>query len=402
MSNRRQNRPSQVRPRPPSGGRPPASSTPRRSTRTPSTRIPARTPPKRSRLPLPASAILGLAVAGLAAVVVLFGSGGLNWAGDALGGALGGLFKGIMATPEPEPTPLPILVAPSLDAPTNPYTNQPQVTLTGSIPAEFAGDPDITVRLYVAAGGAAPTEVKEVAVPSTALFTIAGVQLADGVNEFTTTLVAPGTESDPSPVVTYILDSAPPEVSVQSPAEGATVNRDVVEILGVTQELSAITARNETNGATAQATAEGDGSFAVTVALAPGPNAITLTVTDPAGNQQPATLNVNRGTGTLDASITASDYRISVASLPQALTVRVAVTDPDGRPLAGATVLFNVTVPGLPPIVPGELTTDDAGIASFKTVIPTGATTGSGLITALVTTELDGEVSAKRGILVVD
>jgi hypothetical protein len=402
VSNRRQTRPSQVRPRPPSGGR---SSTPapaQRKRSSSSSRIPARTPTRGNRLPIPANALLALAVVGLAAVVVLFAGGGLGWAGDALGGAFGGLFGRITATPEPEPTPLPLLVAPTLDAPTNPYTNQPQVTLTGSIPPEFAGDPDVTVKLYVAAGGGAPTEVKEVAVPTTALFTIAAVPLVDGVNDFTATLVAPGTESDPSPVVTYVLDSTPPEIAILSPEDGATVNRDVVEILGVTQELSEVVARNEATGATAQATAEGDGSFSVTVPLATGINGITINVTDPAGNAGSAVLSVLQGSGELAATISASDYRISVASLPQALTVRIAVTDPDGRPLAGATVLFNVTVSGLPPIVPGELTTDESGSASFRTVIPTGATTGSGLITALVSTELDGEVTAKRGILVVD
>lgn len=350
---------------------------------------------------LPANLLLGAAVVALAVGILVVGAGGASWLGGALGDAVGGLVGRITATPEPSPTPLPILDPPSLRAPINPYTNQPTVTLSGSIPADLAGDPDVTVRIDVAAGGGPPTEVKEIAVPSSATFTVAEVPLVEGPNDFTATLVVPGAQSEPSPVATYVLDTQPPEITIRSPADGATVNRALVEITGLTQELSDVVARNEANGAMAEATAEGDGSFTIAVPIVAGINGITVNVTDPAGNPGSAVVSVRMGSGKLAASITASSYRISVGSLPEPLTVRVAVTDPDGAPLAGAQVLFSLTLPGIPAIVPEVTTTDASGTAAFRTVIPTGATPGSGMITALVTSQRDGEVTAQRGILVV-
>jgi hypothetical protein len=70
----------------------------------------------------------------------------------------------------------------------------------------------------------------------------------------------------------------------------------------------------------------------------------------------------------------------------------VAVTDPDGRPLEGASVLFTITVPGIPAIVPSEVSTDGAGVASFRTTIPAAATPGTGPITALITTSEFGSL----------
>jgi hypothetical protein len=57
--------------------------------------------------------------------------------------------------------------------------------------------------------------------------------------------------------------------------------------------------------------------------------------------------------------------------------------------LAGGTALFTISVPGLEAIVSRELTTDGNGQASFSTMIPAGATPGSGLATVLVAA--DGE-----------
>ena len=261
------------------------------------------------------------------------------------------------------------------------------MTLSGTIPAEFAGDPDYSVRLYVALAGGPPTEVKEVAVPATAVFSMPGIELSAGQNDFTITLVGPGSESEPSAIVTYVLDTEPPTVKVTSPKNGATINRTAADITGKTEPRSGLVARNEANGATATATAGDDGAFTLKVAIVGGPNGITITATDPAGNAGSAVLTVRRGSGELTADLSASTYRIARKSLPEPLTVRVVVTDPDGRPLEGATVLFTITVPGIPAVVPSAITTDGAGVASFRTTVPKAATPGTGPIIARISTD---------------
>lgn len=394
MSTRRPTRPSHVRPRTPSSGRPgPERTRPRPKA---GGRIPATRPaPTRRGLPLVTRILLAAAVVSLVAVVLMAGVGGLGGVIGAMGSAFGGLVDRVTATPVPSATPTIALDAPSLAAPVDPYTNRPTVTLSGTIARRFAGDPDYTLRIDVTLPAGQPTEVKEVAVPATAAFSVPGIGLVEGQNDFTATLVGPDGESEPSAIVTYVLDAAPPEVKVTSPADGATINREAVEVEGRTQPGSDLVARNEANGATATATADEDGAFLLSVPIADGPNGITVTATDPAGNPGSTVLTVRRGTGKLTADLTASTYRIAVGSLPEPLTVRVVVTDPDGVPLEGAEVLFTITVPGIPPIVPSAMTTGGDGSASFRTTIPTAATPGTGPITARVTTLEFGELTER-------
>jgi hypothetical protein len=394
MSSRRPVRPSQVRPRPPSSGRP-GPSQPRPRAAAPG-RIPTTRPkPARHGLPLLARLFLAASVAVLVGAVLLTGAGQLGGVVGALGTAVGGFVDRVAATPLPSETPTPLLTAPTLAKPAHQWTSQPTVTLTGTIPAAFAGDGEHSVRLYVTLPDGAPSEVKEIAVPATAAFSIPGVPLVIGPNDFSVTLVGPGGESEPSATVTYVLDTEAPVVKVASPKDGATVNRAAAEITGTTQALSGLVARNEANGSTATATAAVDGSFSLQVPIADGPNGITITATDPAGNAGSAVVTIRRGSGKLTADVSASSYRIKKSALPEPLTVKVVVTDPDGRPLEGAAVLFTLTVPGIPAIVPSEVSTDGAGIASFRTTIPAAATPGTGPITALVTTRDFGSLTVR-------
>jgi hypothetical protein len=327
---------------------------------------------------------MAAAVVGLVAVVLATGLGGVGRLVGQAGAAVGSLIDRVGATPVPSVTPPPTLDTAVLLAPANQYTNQATVTLRGSIPADVVGDVDYRVRIDVTVAGQPTVVVKEIAMPATAAFTVPGIPLAVGQNDFTATIVGTGHESDPSAVVTYVLDIEPPAVVVSSPADGSTINGDKVDITGRTQPLSAVSARNEVSGATATATAGDDGTFALTVPIAAGPNGISISVVDPAGNPGSAVLGVLRGDGKLTADISASDYRLSDAALPQALTVRVA-----------ASVLFTITVPGIPPIVPSPVMTDATGVASFQTTVPAAATQGTGPVTALVTTEQFGRTSVQ-------
>jgi len=337
----------------------------------------------------------------LVGAVLLGGAGQLGGVVGAVGGAIGAFVDRVTATPMASGTPAPLPDSPTLAAPADPWTNQPAVVLSGTIPAAFAGDAEYSVRLYVTLPDGVPSEVAEIPVPATAAFSVPGVPLAAGQNDFSVTLVGPAGESRPSAIVTYVLDAEAPVVTITGPKEGATINRAAAQITGTTQGLSTLVARNEANGATATATAADDGAFALEVPITAGPNGITVTATDPAGNAGSAVVTVRQGTGKLTADISASSYRIKQSALPKALSVQVVVTDPDGRPLEGASVLFTITVPGIPAIVPSEIATDGAGVASFRTTIPRAATAGSGPITALVSTPEFGKLTVRTVLTIV-
>ncbi len=351
-------------------------------------------------MPLAARLLLGAALAVLIVAVSLVALGGLSRVVGSLGSAMSGVIGAIAATPKPTATPAPVLEPPILDSPAQPYTNQPTVTLAGTVPRAFIGLPGYQIRIEDSVEGAPAVVLREEAVPSIASFTVPEVQLTAGRNDLTARLVSADGSGDPSPVVTYILDTQPPPVTITSPANGATVNGSSVKISGRTQALSSVAARDEANGATANTTAGGDGSFSLTIALADGVNGITVTATDPAGNTGSAVVGITKGSGALAAHLTATPYKLSAATGGN-LSATVTVTDPNGQPLPGAAVQFTITVPGLAPIQPAEIMTDATGTATFSTQVPPGGTSGqTGLVVALVTTTQYGQTSARAGLAV--
>jgi hypothetical protein len=87
--------------------------------------------------------------------------------------------------------------------------------------------------------------------------------------------------------------------------------------------------------------------------------------------------------------LTASSYRISVSKHPASLQLVVVVTDPSGAPLSGASAFFTIQIPGLAPIS-NQLTTGSDGRATFTTPLVGTLTTGGGLGTVQVTSDLYG------------
>ena len=146
-------------------------------------------------------------------------------------------------------------------------------------------------------------------------------------------------------------------------------------------------------------TAGDDGSFQLVLAIAPGPNGIRITATDPALNQASTVINVNRGAGKLRADITASRYQFSRKQLPDNITLTVTVTDPDGHPLDGATVTFTLTPPGVAPIT-RTITTDGDGQGALDDGDPKGAAQGRGVAAALVHTKAYGDTRSQTFITV--
>jgi hypothetical protein len=399
MPDRRGARPSQVRPRPPSTGRPaPAKVRPRAPA--PGRALGHRRIERSRGLPFLTRLLLVVAVAALGITVFMTATGGLGRIVAAVGATVTGAFEGLTATPSPRPSVAVISDSPLITTPEEPYTNQPTIDLVMTLPADVVGDPDQRVRVYLALPEQAPAPILEVAVGATPTLVVPDVQLTEGRNDFTATLVGPAGESEPSPLVTWVLDVVPPKIELTAPRDGQTINRAAVTITGKTQGRTTLVARNEANAATVTTKAGNDGSFELVVPLGTGTNGIAIVATDVAGNVNQVVLSVRRGTGRLTASLSAVPYRLSRAKLPDPLELTVVVTDPDGRPLEGAQVTFTISIPGIQ-VVTSEAVTGGNGQAVFRTTVPKGATLGQGLATVLVITEEFGQTSDRTLVNVV-
>ena len=351
-------------------------------------------------MPLLARAALVVAVVALAGVVLSSVTGALPRVVATFGAALDGLTDTVLASPSPGASLIPIPDPPALVPPENPYTNKKTATLSGTVPLAVVGRDDYVVRIYVAVPEQEAVALRDIPVGETPSFVAPDLPLENGRNDISATLVGPGGESGPSTIITFILDRSKPKITISSPEDRATVNGKTAKISGKTQGGATIVARNEANGTAATATAASDGSFKVVVPLSAGTNDIALTATDPAGNVGTAALTVRRGSGELTVALSASAYRISAARLPRSIELRAQVTDPDGRAVAGQLITFTLTIPGVPAIT-GDDTTDASGVATFKTTIPAGASTGSGLATAFASTDELGDASGRVAVTII-
>ncbi len=397
MDSRRGDRPSQVRLRPPSTGRP-APAKVRAVTPSPTRMRHYRRIERRRGLPMVMKAFLAFAVVVLGGAILWIGSSQVGPVVSSIVGGFGGLVAqvgSIAGSPAPTEVP-PLSDAPAVEIPDQPYTNHEAVDVTVTVPAAVAGQEGYAVRLYVTLPDADPALVAVQPVGETSIQLLQDVQLVNGRNDFQASILGPGGESDLSTVTTWVLDTSKPKVSIISPKNNAQVSRSSVRVKGKSQASAEIRLQNSANGAIATAIAGSDGLWEASLAVTDGGNAIVVTATDLAGNANSATLNVRKGSGVLTAVLTGSNYRFKASRLPTPVTLRVSVTGPDGRKLGGATALFTLSVPGLEAIVSGEIRTGNNGTASFTTRIPSGATTGSGLATVLVTAGRQGSATDRQ------
>jgi hypothetical protein len=347
--------------------------------------------------------------AALATGVVALGIGVLWVASGAFGPFVGSVLRGFgglvetvgaaVGSAPPTQAP-PTSDAPSIVPPTAPYVNDDAVDITVTVPPDVVGDPESTLRLYVAVGDADPELIVEQPVGPTSVQLVPGVALSKGRNAFQASIVGPGGESERSAIATWVLDTSKPKLTIISPEDGSSTNKDTVTIKGKTQAGSSIRIKNDENGATATAKANKDGLFEARIRIASGLNAIEITTVDPAGNPNDTSITIRKGSGKTTAKLTASTYQFRTKGLPRQVTFTVQVTDPDGGPVADATALFTVSVPGLEAIVSSEIKTNGNGTARFTTSIPKGAMAGSGLATVLVDTGEFGKVTDRQVLTV--
>jgi len=384
---------SHVRPRPPSRGRPTAQPVKTAAPDRRRVRQYQGMDARRPRPPLAARTLLGLSVAALAVVAFVFASGGIGPILDTLTAGIGSAFGRLTATPLPSATAIPSTTAPRIASPDNPWTNEPEVDLTITVPGPALGDPTAKVRVYLALEGLDPAPVIDVPVGTTSQMTVP-FELTDGRNDISATLFRGDIESEPSPAVTLYLDREAPVIKVTSPKNGSAVDTPDVTIKGTTQAGTSLVALNDANGTSISSLASKDGTFEFGMLLAPGTNEITITGTDPAGNVGEMTLKLLQGSKEMGVRLTASTYRISISKHPASLQLVVVVTDPSGSPLAGASAFFTLQIPGLAPISNSLITGAD-GRAVFTTPLVGQITEGSGLGTVLVTSDLFGQSSAR-------
>ena len=159
----RQGRPSQVRPRPPSSGRP-APSKVRARPPAPGRLAAHRRVENTRRLAMPFRLLFVAAIVSLGAGVLFAASGGVGRVADALGATLTGFVDDLTATPVPSELPPELADAPVLQQPEEPYTNEAKVDLVGTIPEDAAGTNGNRIRIYVAIGDQDPGIVTELPV----------------------------------------------------------------------------------------------------------------------------------------------------------------------------------------------------------------------------------------------
>ncbi len=292
--------------------------------------------------------------------------------------------------------------APVIEAPDQPTTNVASADLTVLLPAAVVGLDGYSCRLYVTLPNAQPAVIAEAPVKGTSTLVFSTLTLAKGLNTFTATIAGPnGGESDPSKAVTVTLDVSKPKITISSPKNGASVKGTSVTVKGTTEPLSSVQIQDDANNAIVKATADDAGVFSASITIAAGPNNLTISVTDPASNGNAATITVTRGSGTLGVNLTSTVYTFSLKKLPTNVTFSAVVVGADGKPVAGATALFTVSVPGIPALVSPVLTTDASGKATFSTTIPKGAMAGAGVADVLITMPNGNQTTTDHAALTV-
>jgi hypothetical protein len=292
-----------------------------------------------------------------------------------------------------------VLDTPVLDTPADAgYTNESSVTIQGSVPAASVGKTGYTVHVYLVGKNSAQLEVANVAVGGTTRFSTPQIKLTEGDNAFIATLATPAGEGQPSPTVTYILDTKPPKIDIASPAGGAKVSTSSIAVEGTCDPGSTVSVRNEqvTGGALNSQVVGTDGKFSLNVPVVAGPNKLDLAATDLAGNSSSTSLTVNRAYGQLKAYLSVAPSKFAAKGQTH-LKLTLHATSIGGGPLASAKATFTVTIYGLGPIVSPEVTTDATGVATWEVDI-SGASAGTGAASVLVTSPAGDQTTATVAI----
>jgi hypothetical protein len=315
--------------------------------------------------------------------------------GDAFGNSLARLTSQAPATVPPSGL---SLDTPVIDTPLNGgYTTDSSIPIQGNVPASVVGKSGYKVNVYLLADNGSQRKVASVEVGGTTRFITTPVTLTEGANKLVATLAWSSGEGQPSPVVTYILDTKPPKITISSPKHEAKVNSSTVDVSGSTDAGATVAIRNEAapGGSLNSVTVGADGKYTLTVNVVAGSNTIDVTSTDQAGNSATTSVTVTRSYGQLAAHLAISPSKFHTHTT---LKLTTHASSFGGAPLSGASVTFTVAIQGLAPMVSPELTTDSSGTATWQVAV-TGATAGTGQASVLVTSSTGDVVTATAAIV---
>ncbi|AMW79475.1 hypothetical protein AMD27_11660 [Acinetobacter sp. TGL-Y2] len=220
-------------------------------------------------------------------------------------------------------------------------TNDTAPTIAGS-----GAQPGATIKVYDGDQLLGETVAKEDGtwefVPTT--------PLAEGPHSLTVTQTVNGQESPKSPVSDFTVDTQPPVVSIDPPAD---TNDTTPELTGKTELGSTVTVvvKDATGNvvATGPATVNPDGtwSFTPTTELPEGEYTVDATAKDPAGNEQAAlpeqlVVDTTPPDISIDPPVDTNDTTPEISGQAEpGSTVDVVVKDKDGNPVAEGPATVN-------------------------------------------------------------
>jgi hypothetical protein len=270
---------------------------------------------------------------------------------------------------------------PTLTPPDNPYTRVGSVDVSGTVPDGLIRSSSQRLRIFVDG-----KIVRQIKVPDGPSFVVRAVVLKAGRHQIAASINGPDGETRRSDPLTITVDVTPPALQLTGPVEGDTIYVDHATVAGKLLGGNEVGIQNQTTAATALAVPTSDGSFTAEIPLSLGVNALIVSGKDLAGNTTQQHIRVLRAEGRPTAELRISSTRIKISRLPASVSLDVTVRDEARRPVAGASVTFTLSPPGLPTST-YHAETDAQGIARWDGVglSPDGAIAGKGFATVVAT-----------------
>jgi len=268
---------------------------------------------------------------GVAVALLVVAGGSIAFAGTSLVGAPDRDRPSATAPPPPAPT---------LLSAARPITRGSKTDVTAVRPLGLRQDQQYRLRVYV--NGEKATELD---LPDQEQFVISDVDLVEGDNEITASLIGDGGESADSAPISVVRDDRPPVIRVSQPGTDETVYADSTTLLGRTEpgaDISITDARTDISIATSL---QPDGHFSAALSLDLGNNPLVLRSTDAAGNRSSVRFNVVRAVSEASVSLSIAPTELFTEDLPATIEMTARVRDELDRPVDGAQVTFSVSPP---------------------------------------------------------
>ncbi len=255
-------------------------------------------------------------------------------------------------------------------------TTKPSLMITAPAPNALTNQTSIAVSGTISDQTATTVTVNGVTATVTAntSYTATVPLNAEGTNLLTVRATDAGGRSVDS-TRTVIRDTQAPSLGVSAPADGAITKNTTITVSGTASDANGVTVN--TNGT--PFTLQGDGSFSGSIALSAGPNVLTTTATDGAGNTTSIVRTVTQDavaptltvTQPADGSTTTAETVVVSGTVSDATTV-TATDAATNQTTVTRTVTRQVPIPP-----------DPSTVAS--TIDPTIATTVGGSTAFLYT-----------------